>query len=205
MLPVWKCCQLPIPNWKLGAEHWIPATLATFVARAPPCGLCVRKHPVAASDLRQNVRNVGLVQRREGEAPLAEVVQRRPDVDQDGSVENQEPVVEPVRGLHGERIAELRVEGMATPCSVNAYGVCGEKRSRSGLSQFVITFRERCRLAGDIFVAGCRTPPRGWRRLGDRPTWRLGPSRRKQTWDPGIKRCGAMTGCAQWRGHCAHP
>ena len=32
-------------------------------------------------------------------------------------------------------------ESIATPCSVNAYGVCGEKRSRSGLSQFVITSR----------------------------------------------------------------
>ena len=135
---------------------WRPVDLATWTKST---GRQVGKSK-EASNLRQDVRNVGLVQGREGEASLAEVVQRSPDVDQDGSVEDQEPVVEPVRGLHGERIAELRVEGMATPCSVNAYGVCSEKRSRSGLSQFVITSRERCRLAGDIFVAGCRTPPR---------------------------------------------
>ena len=35
MLPVWKCCQLPVANSQLETGHWIPATLATFVARAP--------------------------------------------------------------------------------------------------------------------------------------------------------------------------
>ena len=71
MLPVWKCCQLPIPiaNWKLGTGHWIPATLATFVARARR-GLCVRNRPVesVAEPPWAPVRALGGPVRRRGRA-----------------------------------------------------------------------------------------------------------------------------------------
>ncbi len=72
------------------------------------------------SNLRENVRNVGLVESRECETPLSEVVERRPYVDQDRPVDDEEAVVELVGNLDDKRIRVLGVE----PGDVN-----GERRS----------------------------------------------------------------------------
>ena len=64
----------------------------------------------ARSELGQDIRDVGLVERREREALPAEVVQRRADVDERRPVDDEESVVEPVRHPDRERVAVLRVE-----------------------------------------------------------------------------------------------
>ena len=62
------------------------------------------------SNLCKDVGDVGLVERREREALLAKVVQRRADVDQCRPVDDKKTVVKLVGDLDHERAAVLRVE-----------------------------------------------------------------------------------------------
>ena len=62
------------------------------------------------SNLCKDVGDVGLVERREREALLAEVVQRRADVDQGRLVDDKKTVVEAVRHPDRKRAAVLRIE-----------------------------------------------------------------------------------------------
>ena len=60
--------------------------------------------------LRQNVRDVGLVERSEREAALSEEIERCPNMDENRFVDDEEPIVELVRLLDRERVAMLRIE-----------------------------------------------------------------------------------------------